>query len=63
MGIIKDRNSKDVKEGDENKKMEKEYTKLYKKKVFMTWINTTVWSFILSQTSWTMKSRGPYQQR
>ena len=32
MGIIKNRNSKDVKEGDEIKKTEQEYTKLYKKK-------------------------------
>ena len=41
MGIIKDRNGKDLTEAEEIKKIWQEYTeKLYKK---LTWMTTVVW--------------------
>ena len=42
MGTIKDRNSKDLAEAKEIKKMWQEYTEEYTKKVKMTQINTMV---------------------
>ena len=43
MGMIKDRNGKDLIETEEIKKRWQEYTELYKK-VLMTWIITILWS-------------------
>ena len=42
MGTIKDRNSKDLAEAKEIKKMWQEYTEEYTKKIFMTKIITMV---------------------
>ena len=42
MGIIKERNGKDLKEGDEIKKRWQENTEELYKKVLMTWITTMV---------------------
>ena len=44
MGMIKDRNSKDLTETEEIKKRWQEYTEELYKKVLMTWITTMVWS-------------------
>ena len=44
MGMIKDRNDKDLTEAEEIKKWWKEYTELYKK-ILMTQITMMVWSF------------------
>ena len=45
IGIVKDRNSKDLTEAEEIKKRWQEYTEeLYKKTILMTWIITVVWS-------------------
>ena len=52
MGTIKERNGKDLKEGDEIKKRWQENTEELYKKVLMTWITTMVWSLTKSQTSW-----------
>ena len=41
MGMIKDRNSKDLTEAEEIKKRWQEYTK----ELYMTWITMMVWSF------------------
>ena len=46
MGTIKDRNSKDLAEAKEIKKMWQEYTEEYTKKVKMTQINTMVQSHL-----------------
>ena len=43
MGTIKDRNSKNLTETEEIKKMWQEYTELYKK-ILMTWITMMMWS-------------------
>ena len=45
MGMIKDRNSKDLTEAKEIKKRWQEYTENCTKKVLMTWITMMVWSF------------------
>ena len=45
MGMIKDRNGKDLKEAEEIKKRWQEYTELYKK-VLMSHIMMMVWSLI-----------------
>ena len=45
MGMIKDRNGKDLKEAEESKKRWQEYTELYKK-VLMSHIMMMVWSLI-----------------
>ena len=42
MGSIKDRNGVDLTETKDIKKRWQEYTELYKKKIFMTQITTTV---------------------
>ena len=45
MGMIKDRNGKDLTEAEEIKKWWEEYTEeLYQKKVLMIWISTMVQS-------------------
>ena len=44
IGMIKDRNGKDLTEAKEIKKRWQEYTEELHKKVLMTWITTTVWS-------------------
>ena len=54
MGMIKDRNGKDLTEAEEIRKRWREYTEVLK-----TQINMMVWSLTYSQTSWTMKSSRP----
>ena len=49
MGSIKDRNSKDLTEGEEIKKRWQEYTEELCKKGLNDWITTMVWSLISSQ--------------
>jgi len=45
MDTIKDRNDKDLKKAEDIKKKWQEYTEeLYKKKIFMTQINTMAWT-------------------
>ena len=58
MGSIKDRNGMDLTEAEELKKRWQEYTQLYKKGL-ADLNNHMVWSLILSQTSWDVKSSGP----
>ena len=57
MGIIKDRNNKDLIQAEEIKKRWKEYTEeLFFKKILMNWISMMVWLVAQSQTFWSMKS-------
>ena len=58
MGMIKDRNGKDLTEAEEIKKGGKNTQKNYEK-VLMTQIITMMWSLTESQTAWTVKSSGP----
>ena len=58
VGMILDRNSKDLTEAEHAKKRWQDYKELYKK-VLMTWITMKVWSLTLNQTSWSVKSSGP----
>ena len=51
MGMIKDRNGKDLTDIEEIKKKWQEYTEKLYKKVLMTWITMMVWSLTWSQTS------------
>jgi len=44
MGIMKDRNGKDLTEAEEIKMSWQEYTEELYKKVLMIWITTMVWS-------------------
>ena len=44
MGMIKDRNGKDLTDIEEIKKKWQEYTEKLYKKVLMTWITMMVWS-------------------
>ena len=44
MSMIKDRNGMDLTEAEDIKKRWQEYTELYQKKVFITWITTMMWS-------------------
>ena len=44
MGMIKDRNGKDLTDIEEIKKKWQEYTEKLYKKVLMTWITMTMWS-------------------
>lgn len=55
MGTIKDRNSKDLIEAEEMKRINRTVLK----KVLMTQITTVVWSLTQSQTFWAVKSSGP----
>ena len=51
MGIIKDRNGKDLTEAERLRKGGNNTQKNYTKRTYiMTWITTTVWSLTLSQT-------------
>ena len=61
MGMIKDRNCKDLREAEKIKKRQQEYTEELCKKVSMTWITMTVWSLTQSKTSWSVKSSGPQE--
>ena len=45
MGSVKDRNGMDLTEAEEIKKRWQEYTEELYKKILMTQITTTVWSF------------------
>ena len=58
MGMIKDRNGKDLTEAEEIKKGGKNTQKNYEK-VLMTQIFTMMWSLTESQTAWRVKSSGP----
>ena len=51
MGMIKDRNGKDLTEAEEIKKMCKNTQKNYTEKVLMTWITVMAWSLTSSRTS------------
>ena len=55
MGLIKDRNGKDLIEAEEIKKRWQEYMEELYKKDLMTQITTMVWSLTQSQTSWSVK--------
>ena len=44
MGVIKDRNGKDLAEAEEIKKRWQEYTEELYKKVLLTWITIMLWS-------------------
>ena len=58
IGMIKDRNSKDLTETEEIKKRWQEYTgELYNKRL-NDWITTMVWLLTQSQASWSVKSSG-----
>ena len=57
MGTIKDRNSKDLIEAEEMKRINRTVLK----KVLMTQITTVVWSLTQSQTFWAVKSSGPWE--
>ena len=61
MGTIKDKNGKDVTEAEERggKNTQMNCTQ----KLLMIQITTMVWSFIQSQTSWRVKSSGPYYEK
>ena len=61
MGMIKDRNDKDLREAEKIKKRQQEYTEELYRKVSMTWITTMVWSLTQSKTSWSVKSSGPQE--
>ena len=57
MGLIKDRNGRNLTEAEDIKKRLQEYTEeLRYKKVLMTWITMVVWSLTWSQTPWRVKS-------
>ena len=59
MGKIKDRNSKDLTEAEDIKKMWQEYIEELYKNVLMTCINTMVWTHPEhhpGQSSWSVKS-------
>ena len=61
MGMIKDRNHKDLTEAEEIKKRCQEYTEelLKKKKILMTQITMMMCSHNWSPISWSVKSSGP----
>ena len=52
MGIIKERNNKDLRGTEKIKKRWKGYLEELYKKVLMTGITTMMWSLTSSQTSW-----------
>ena len=58
MGMIKNRNGKDLTEAEESKKWQ-EYTEDYAKKVTVIQVTTMVWSLTYSWTSLSEKSSGP----
>ena len=57
MGTIKDRNSMDLTEAEEIKKRWQEYTELYTKDLHNPEITH------LEQTTWNVKSSGPYYKQ
>ena len=61
MGTIKDRNGMDLTEAEDIKKRWLEYTEELYKKVLMIQTTMMVWSLTQNQTSWNVKSRGPYE--
>ena len=61
MGTTKDRNGMDLTEAEEIKKRGKNTQNNYTKMVLMTQKTTMVWSLTSSQTSWNVKSSGPYE--
>ena len=58
MGMIKDRNGKDLTEVEDIKKRWQEYTELYKK-ILMIQITMMVRSLTQNQTCWSVKSSRP----
>ena len=58
MGMIKDRNDKDLIEAEKIKKRCQDYTEELHKKVLRTRITTMVWSLTQNQTFWSVKSSG-----
>ena len=61
MGSINDRNGMDLTEAEDIKERWQEYTEELSQKIFTTKIITMVWSLIHSQTSWNVKSSGPWK--
>ena len=61
MGTVKDRNGKDLTEAKSVRKSGKNTQKNYTRKVVRTQITTMVRSLTQSQTSWSVKSRGPQE--
>ena len=59
MGLLKDRNGRDLTEADDIKKRWPDTQKYCTQKSFMTKIITTVQSLTQSQTSCNVKSSGP----
>ena len=57
MGTVKDRNRKDLTEGEEIKMRQQEYTELIKK-ILMSQVITMVRSLTKSQIYWSVKSSG-----
>ena len=61
IGRIKNRNSEDLTVAEEVKKRWQEYTEELYKKGLLTWVTTMMWSLTQSQTSWNVKSSGPWE--
>ena len=65
MGMIKDRNSKDLREVEEILRYTEELYKIHRmhgrtiQKILMTQITMMVWWLIYSLTSWSLNSSGP----
>ena len=59
IGIIKDKNGKDLTEAEEIKKRRQGYMEELYRKVLITRITMMVWSFTWSQTFPNVKSSGP----
>ena len=59
MGMIKERNGKELTKAEDIKKRWQTYTENSIKRVLMTQIITMVWLLIYSQTTWGVKSSGP----
>ena len=61
MGLIKDRNDQDLTEAEKINKRWQEYTKELYKNSLLTGIIMMMWSLTQSQTSWSVRSTGPYK--
>ena len=59
MGMIKDRNGRDLTKAEEIKERWQEYIEELYKEILMTLIMMMVWSLTKSQTSLSVKSGGP----
>ena len=59
MGIIKDKNSKDLVDAEEIKKRWKVYMEELHRKILIHRITIMVWLVTQSQTLWSAKSNGP----